>query len=522
VDLLDRVAGIYIAAVAFLTGASVMIVELAASRVLSPYFGNTLYTWTALIGVIMIALSTGYYAGGRLADQRPNPLVLLHLVSAAAAFVLLVPALALKVTTQLAPEGQPVDMLWGPVSAALLLFAIPGCLLGTVSPFAIKLLSLRTENTRVGTSAGTIGMVSTCGSVVGTFGAGFVLIPSLGIRTIFVVVGVTLAGVAALGYAGLLGTRLRSLPAATLVLLGGMLLSFVAESSEAPREPYVVFQKDTYYHQIRVERRQAYGGRRITTVFMDRAPEGAQSDSDGDLVFAYTRYYELEKIFCPTMEKAAFLGGGAYAMPQALVDDHPEAQADVVEIDPAVEAVARRFFRLDEYEGRVNPVVGDARAFLAGTDERYNLIFGDAYRGKQNVPSHMVTKEFFQLLRQRLTDDGVYMMNLIGSIEGPTSQFFTSVAATLLEVFPELYVFAMSPSFTEMAQNLILVAPVQARQWDGEQLLHRAEANRQLETLVETWLPPNRYDLSQATVLTDDYNPVEYIIAQQLSASGAL
>lgn len=518
-NMIDRAAGVYISVVAFLTGASVMIVELAASRVLSPHFGNTLYTWTALIGVIMIALAAGYYAGGRLADRRPQPMLLLHLISAAAACVLIVPALALKVTASLAPEGEQVDLLWGPLTAAMLLFALPGCLLGTVTPFAIKLLSLRSENERVGTSAGTVSGLSTVGSVLGTFGAGFVLIPSMSIRTIFIVVGLTLAVAAALGYAGLLGTKMRSLPAAALVLVGGFFLSIVAESSEAPRPPGTVEQIDTYYHQIRVTRREGYNGKRITTIYMDQAAEGAQYEGSGDLVFTYTRFYRLEKLFVPEMERAAFLGGGAYSMPEALVDDHPGAVADVVEIDPAVEQLGRRYFRLDEYDGRVAPVVGDARSFLWSTEERYDMIFGDAYRGQQNVPSHMVTKEFFELVRRRLADDGVYMMNLIGALRGSQSRFFASVHQTLLEVFPEVYVFATAPAFPELAQNLILVAPVRQLELSEEELVRRSGEDEALASMAGTLVPEDLIDTSDGTVLTDDFNPVEYIVARQLDES---
>lgn len=514
----SRVTGVYVAAVAFLTGASVMIVELAASRVLSPFFGNTLYTWTALIGVIMVALATGYYVGGRIADRAPRLPVLLHLVAGAAATVLAVPMLASSVTSGAAPEGQQPDLLWGPLWAALSLFALPGCLLGTVTPFAVKLLSLRSENERVGTSAGTVSGLSTVGSVLGTFGAGFVLIPSVSIRTIFIVVGATLAGVAALGYAGLLGGGRRSpKAAAALVVVAGLLGVGSWQSAEAMPDD-VVFRQDTYYHRIQVLRHEGARGV-IYELHLDNTSEGAQAEDSGDLVYAYTRYYKLERLFCPQMRRAAFLGGGAYAMPEALADDHEGLVVDVAEIDPVLEEVGRRYFRLDRYQGRVVPHVLDARAFLAGSRERYDLIFGDAYRGEQNVPSHMVTREFFELVRRRLGDDGVYMMNLIGGLQGDRSHFFRAAAVTIREVFPELYVFATAPAFPELAQNLILVAPRRARNLTEEGLLELAGEDRELRYMARTYMPEAAYDLRGGRVLTDDENPVEYIIAKQLDAS---
>jgi len=510
---------LYVPLVAFLTGASVMIVELAASRVLSPYFGNTLYTWTALIGVIMIALATGYYVGGMIADRAPRTIVLLHLLSGAAAAVIVVPFVALKVTQSLAPEQQAVDIVTGPLTAALLLFALPGCLLGTVTPFAVKLLSLRTDNKRVGASAGLVSGLSTLGSVVGTFASGFVLIPAMSIRAIFIAVGATLALAAAIGYAGVLGSRARSLPAAVVVALGAMLLSYVAWASEEPLEPGTVYQTDTFYHRIQVRRWREFTDRRVIEVSMDRAPEGAQYEGSGELKYEYTRYVRLERVFCPTMERAAFLGGGAYSMPEALADAHADADIEVAEIDPEVANVGRRFFRLGDYAGRVVPITRDARRFLAESRHRYDLIFGDAYHGRQNVPSHMVTREFFDLVRRRLDGDGVFMMNLIGAVQGRSNRLFSSVAATVLDVFPEIYVFAVAPAFPELTQNLILVAPASQLGLSHDEMIRRAGDDRELVQMVRTFIPSRLYDVVSAQVLTDDFNPVEFIIARQLRES---
>jgi len=239
-------------------------------------------------------------------------------------------------------------------------------------------------------------------------------------------------------------------------------------------------------------------------------------------VFEYTSYYKLEKLFVPRLRHAAFLGGGAYSMPEALVNDHPEAVADVVEIDPEVERLGRRYFYLDEYRGHVRPVVGDGRMFLHGSRQRYDLIFGDAYRGQQNVPSHMITREFFDLARRRLDGDGVFMMNLIGAVNGSMSRLFASVSATLREVFPELYVFAINSSYPEAVQNLILVAPARSRGWGEDELLERAGDDEELQMMVHNLVPNEFLATSGATVLTDDYNPVEYIIARQLEESRRL
>jgi spermidine synthase len=206
-------------------------------------------------------------------------------------------------------------------------------------------------------------------------------------------------------------------------------------------------------------------------------------------------------------------------MPEALVDDHPDVRVDVAEIDPEVAEIGRRYFRLGDYDENITPVIGDARAFLLGRETRYDLIFGDAYRGRQNVPDHLVTREFFELVKRRLTDDGVFMMNLIGAVRGTSSQFFTAVASTLLEVYPELYVFAILPAYPELTQNLILVAPVRERGFSRDDLIEQAGDDEALLRMVRNLVPRRTYDLSNGTVLTDDFNPVQYIIARQLRDS---
>jgi len=131
----------------------------------------------------------------------------------------------------------------------------------------------------------------------------------------------------------------------------------------------------------------------------------------------------------------------------------------------------------------------------------------------------MVAKEFFELIHRRLNRDGVYMMNLIGAVRGTNSRFFSAVSATLLQVFPELYVFAVDPGVPEATQNLILVAPAQELSLSRDELIERAGDNEQLLRMVRSLIPRRDYDLSGAPILTDNFNPVQYIIARQLRES---
>ena len=180
---------------AFFAGAALMIIELCANRVLAPWFGNSLYTWTGLIGIILVAMSFGYYLGGWLVDRKPDFATLCQLLLASAFFTVLIPFLQ----QGLEDIFSQADLVWGPVLSSVILFTLPGCLLGSVSPFAIRLTSLLYQDRRIGTSAGSIGMISTLGSVLGTFGAGFFFIPQMGVRTIFFVIAILLASLSLVG-----------------------------------------------------------------------------------------------------------------------------------------------------------------------------------------------------------------------------------------------------------------------------------------------------------------------------------
>jgi spermidine synthase len=505
---------------AFVAGAAVMIIELAGNRVLAPWFGNSLYTWTGLIGVILVSISAGYYLGGYLADKRPDYVVLSHLLAASAVLTILVPILASGLDASLGSLG----VVWGPVTGTMLLFAVPGCLLASVSPFAIRLTSLLSQDQRVGVSAGSIGMFATLGSVVGTFGSGFFLIPHLRLRTVFLTTGLVLVLLAAAGYL-LFSPRLRKSKglAAGLVLLVALLAAVVSLADNPAKETpvlgypaaVVVFEQTTFYHRIQVAELTVDDGDTARFLKLDTTEEGMQFvRTPGRMILPFQDYWQLARLFSPNLQRAAFLGGGAFTWPEVLLDAFPDARADVVEIDPAVIEVGRKYFRVDEYP-RMNPVADDGRRFLRLSDEPYDLIFGDAYHGKHCVPAHLVTREFFELVKSRLRPDGVYIMNVASAVRGGDATLFCSLAKTLSEVFPHQWAFATDPQELETVQNIFIVAALHD---PGVEAMRRGEheQGKLAEQLFRGYLEPSRYDLSGGVVFTDDYNPVEYLVAGSL------
>lgn len=509
---------VFLLLAAFLAGASVMIIELAGNRILAPWFGNSLYTWTGLIGVILMSISAGYYLGGYLADKRPDYVVLSHLLAVSAFLTVLVPI----VSSGLEKSIGSLDVVWGPVLATLILFAVPGCLLASVSPFAIRLISLLSDDKSVGISAGSIGMVATLGSVIGTFGSGFLLIPHLRLKTVFLVTGLVLGVLALAGYV-LFSSRLRANkllalgPVLFFALLAIVVASMLGRSNEAivaGLPGTVTFERNTFYHTIRVVEIDTSDGDTARFLKLDTTEEGSQYVGSDEMVSRYQDYWQLAKLFSPHLKRAAFLGGGAFTMPEAVADAFPDARIDVVEIDPAVIEVGREFFRLDEYM-QINAVADDARRFLRLSPSRYDLIFGDAYHGARCVPSHLVTREFFELVKARLSPGGVYVMNIAGTSQGDGAVLFRCAAKTLSEVFEHQAVFCTNPDEPERVQNVFIVAASHDLELD-EVRSRPGEEGHLAADLFTGYLPPDDYDLSDGVVFTDDRNPVEFLVARSL------
>ncbi len=494
---------------AFFSGAALMIIELCANRVLAPWFGNSLYTWTGLIGIILVAMSFGYYFGGWLVDRKPDFATLCHLLLASALFTLLIPFLQGAVDDTF----SQADLVWGPVLSSVILFTLPGCLLGSVSPFAVRLTSLLYRDQRIGTSAGSIAMVSTLGSVLGTFAAGFLLIPQLGVRTIFLLIAILLAALSLSGYLAVAPLWRKG---KAFFFFSIFLIVFPAAISlhGSPLPPNILFDRTTFYHRIRVAEQGLPNGDAERTLLLDTTVEGAQYEKSTEVPIAYQRYWELIKVFHPELKSAAFLGAGAYTMPIALARDFPAVRIEVAEIDPKVVEVGRRYFRLNE-QPRISPVVADARRFLALSRTGYDFIFGDAYNGLRYVPAHLVTLEFFRLVEKRLGKDGVYMMNLISGVKGEQARLFLAVHATLARAFQNVYVFPLYPRDLEMVQNVILVASNRKLPMEIDPRRTGPEKLR-LEALLATYVPTREYESSGGVLLTDNFNPVEYIVARGL------
>jgi len=462
----------------FIGGASVMIVELVGSRLVAPFLGSSLIVWTTLIGVILGALSLGYWLGGRLADNKAtiSRFGLLILASAVTVAAVLWLSLYLGAVSRFALDW--LGVAGSTVLCTLYLFALPSVVLGMVSPYALK-LSLKTTDF-TGRIAGSLYALSTIGSIVGTFAAGFWLIPSLGsFKTLaFVALVLVLSSL----------MFLRRWPAA-LVLVA--VLYTGATTLLLPEKFFA-------YQSVKAEWESGYnrlflvsGSDRETNrpiISLMSGPRVAQSarfsDEDNDLVFEYTKFFRRAKEWNSSIDKALMIGGGAYSVPRDFLKHQPQAVIDVVEIDPLYTKIAREHFNLKDSE-RMNIYHEDGRIFLS-SHGGYDVILLDAFNNSGSVPFHLATREAIQQFHNALSDDGVIIVNMIGSIDGKGSRFIQAELASYQAVFPFVALYPLGAK-SELIQNIMLVASKQ-------------------NVLPQT-APP-----SPARVLTDDWAPVDYFL----------
>ncbi|MFV0416805.1 MAG: fused MFS/spermidine synthase [Chthoniobacterales bacterium] len=502
---------VFLTAACFFAGAGIMVVELAGNRLITPLFGNTMFTWTGLIGVVLVAIAAGDFLGGWLVDRRPDFRTLGFLFFAAAITTLLVYPVFL-VTQASVAEWSPVT---GPMLASLLLFSVPAFLLASVSPFIVRLMSRQFQDEKIGLSAGLVGMWGTLGSFLGTIGAGLFLIPNFSLTSIFVCVAacIFLLGVLSLLIFGKLKGKLALLVCSG-IFLAGMLGTL---SLKLPTEDGEIAQHASFYHNIRVRDWKESPSKTLRFLQLDTTMEGAQIVESGELVFGYQKFWELLKIFAPgEVRESLFIGGGGFGMPEQLSEAFQDSAVTIVEIDPEIIEIGKKYFRLADYPD-FRLVATDGRRFLREGQTQYDIIVGDAYSGVHTVPSHLTSLEFFQSLNSRLKPDGVYFMNLISASQGEFSGAFRWLYRTLQEVFPSVMVFGVEGKDYRNIQNMVIVAS----QSDLEARLAAASpvTDLRLATMLARRIDPS--DIApqgEETIIRDARNPMEWLMAKQVGA----
>lgn len=493
-----------------LTGMAVLIIEITATRMLTPYFGSSIFTFSSVISTILFALAAGYYLGGRIADRKPSERLFFGLIVLAGFCVLLLQLLHVELLPRIAYRLSLVE---GPLVVSLLLFLLPALFLGMLSPYAIKLLH-RSDAAGVGTAAGLVFFWSTLGSIVGSLVAGFWLIPGFGVNSIVVAIGL---GLVLLGAIGLLVFGSERKAEGSLLIVVGLAAAIGVAGFESPRDETLVYSTDGLYEKI-VIRDIPYRGRKARILMQDRNINSGMFLDDGRMAFDYTRYFDLYRLFVPRLEHALAIGGGAYSVPKAILRDTSATRVDVAEIEPALFPLAQRYFGLPE-DARLQNHVVDGRRFLQDSDKCYDLVFLDVYQSFASVPMQFATREFFRLVNDRLTEEGVMIANYYGSLAADTRPLILSLLKTMRSEFVRVYLLATDDPASEELQNFIFVALHSTSRGDAVDL---GSARRidfsypELRRVDEFELTPDEQDLSGALVFSDDYAPVELYSARVL------
>jgi len=481
----------------FVVGSATLGAEIAAARLMAPFFGASTIVWANTIAIVLVALSVGYWFGGRLADRHPHKRGLCLLVLVASVLLALVPIVSdpfLSLSVE-AFDSFSVGAFAGSLFGVLALVAVPVLLLGAVSPWAIRLKLERLEDS--GETAGRMYAISTVGSLVGTFLSALVLIPLVGTQRTFLAFAVALAAVAVAG----LELRFRPAPLAVAALM----VVPVGTVKAADGDRRVLFETQTTHQYARVvalpdgERHlELNEGQAVHSIW--RRDTVLTGDVwDGYLVLPFAARPS-------PLGRMAILGNGAGTTARAYERYFPDTKIDAVEIDGELTDIGRRFFGLRD-RPQLRLFAEDARPFLRRSDERYDAIFVDAYR-QPYIPFYLATREFFTLVRDRLAPGGVVVVN-VGHPEG-SDRLERVLSATIAEVFPTVVRDPLEPTNT-----LVLGTAGPA----GAAGLRRAS------TRV---LPADLAPLAQQTALrlgprlrggdvyTDDKAPVEWLIDKSI------
>ena len=498
----QNVSGRVLGVASFLCGACVMVLEMAGSRVVAPYMGTSLVVWTSLIGIIMVSLTLGYWLGGRVADRRPDMKILHYIILAAALVTAVVGTIAAPVLETLSAGVRNVYI--ASVIASAILFAGPSVLLGMVSPFIVRLAMHN-----VLSSGGTVGKysaLSSAGSIIGTFLGGFVLISFFSSRTILFMVAFTLALVAMI-----VRGRRAVLPVSAMILAAAC--GFYFESDNAAREARFMetaemsgeITVETHYNTIRIMERAA-NGTNLRIRILQTDPLGAQSlmyvDRPDELYSDYTKFYDLAFHYKPDAKKILMLGGGGYCVPKHIGATRPDVAVDVVELDPGITEVARTYFNLDDRPGQ-RIFHEDARMFVnresASGGQKYDAVFEDVFGSSYNIPFHMTTAECMKNIREMMSDDGVFVVNIISSMDG---ELFSGIYSSVASAFPTVMIYpATYPNSSRFRQNIMIVALANADE------PYRAPENDYMASLLaHRWT--NAFEPKTAA-FTDAFAPVE-------------
>ena len=486
-----------------------LVIEMVAGRILAPFVGVSIYTWTSIIGVILAGISIGAYIGGKLVDRFPfrKTLGWLLLLSGIAALTII------PLTNLVASYRFNLPLMIRIFIVTMVIFFLPGCILGTISPVVVRLTLKNLDS--AGNVIGKIYAVSTLGAIIGTFATGFLLISWMGTRSIILTMGIILI-MAALFSGALFKTRKAI--AIFVIIAAPCIWGVYAFAFKIPLRENTYFYKESDYYTIKL----------MTTTSSDQKTSLKAMVLD-NLIHSYVCLedplhieYEYERIYSDVLKwkfkkdenfKSLTIGGGGYTFPRYMEVVYPKAQIDVVEIDPEVTNIVYKHLGLSA-DTRIKSFNTDGRWFVMNCKEKYDLIFTDAYNDL-SIPYHLTTKEFVAQLKSILNPDGLIMSNIIDNFQ--VGAFLPSYIRTLREVFgpKNVYLLSVSPNFenTRISTFIVIAGNGNLDIKDFDVHVKSNLRGNSTSVVVPDHLMDEFMTKRSAITILDDYAPVDNLIA---------
>ena len=424
---------IYPYLVAFASGYVIMALELVGFRIFAPYFGNTIYVWGSLIGMVLLSLSAGYYLGGYLSEKYPfwKPVYMLLVI--AIGYLVPINIFYPSILGFLNRGGIVI----GSLIATFVLFGPPLILVSALAPLMIKLTA---KDGVVGLSVGKIYTISTIGSLVGTFLTSFWLVPSFGSFKAFIVTNTFLFLILILGLFFSKKKYLLLFPFFLPLYLidtnSYLSRGFESTSGKFPGDKLVYIAESPYNLVYISKFNDAY------TLHLNQWGRHSYYVKGGvEYSLESVSYREFLRLF-PELNKAStilILGLGGGTSMREYLKVNPFAKIDAVEIDPKVIEASKIFFNLEE-SGNVKIFEEDARPFLHRKSGKYDFIEIDTYQGNYYIPFYLATFEFFKILNEKLTEKGIFAMNVVSQkSEGKKDYVADAIENTMKRVFPSVF-----------------------------------------------------------------------------------
>ena len=494
----------FYAAVVFITSALLLVLEIVAGRLLAPYIGVSLYTWTSIIGVILAGLSLGNWIGGRMADRGAGHTAVGSVLLVAAVTSLAILPLLIWVAGFI--QQQSLSLISASFIFVLVLFFVPAALLGIIAPL-LTTLCLKLDN-RPGTVVGRMHALSAIGSIVGTFVTGYWLVQWLGTRTIIVVVATLLFLIGLIFLLSKTPGRILSLVA---------LVVFTTVAGYVYRKDGLVSPCDiesNYYCLRVVDEFDAFDNLYARTLVLDHMVHSTNVKEDpAELWTPYIHAMDTlihHRFADPGSLSYFFAGGGAYTHPRAINFRYPDAEVVVSEIDPAVTALAQR-----ELFFSVGPAAihhADTRTVLAQMDDAiFDVSVTDVFHDV-GIPYHLTTTEYHRLNARKLRPGGLYLLNVVDLF--PSNKLVQSMYRTLKQEFDYVGVWIEQPPEKEARLTFVLAAsdsPIKTPQLSASSGVPRTwfDIGDFIARQVRQYRPP---------ILTDNYAPVERLLGRLLTS----